>query len=143
MVNERKRQKDSIDDYETFNQCFAYVENNGISKRCKRKASYDMGCKFFCWQHAKEYGGEVDIESNYCKEKIPECSSCNSNSVFPCRKKLTVFSRQKDFNEYCSLKSKKPKSYKRSQRKEIAELANKKLSKEKYGRKERVVRFEI
>lgn len=126
--------------------CTAFTKNGS----CKRRAACNYGCKNYCWQHARMFGG-VYIKGRKCKPppKIKKCPHklCKRGSdiVFPCKKKRHVFNDLQDVKEYCDLRRERPRGeYPRSQREIIAMLATDILQDEPYVPKrkyKRRVRF--
>lgn len=124
----------------TYDRCF-FVKPDG--EQCKRRILVERGCKFFCWQHTEQLGGNYDGLT--CNDpKLPKCKSCSEeNTTYPCKKKLTVFASKQLFDEYCTLRKNRPSGkYERDQRSEMAKIYNEKLEREGYyGNYDRKVKF--
>ncbi len=82
--------------------------------QCQRKASCHIGCKYFCWQHAKKYGGKVykrrvskSTPKGRCRDPdMQECGSCvDLKSIdYPCTIGYhSIMFNPKEYKEYCDL----------------------------------------
>lgn len=100
-------------------KCFGEIQDGSL---CKRKASCQVGCKYFCWQHTKNVGGTS--KKGECHD--PKMSRCkiNEENKFPCKKKITVFLNKEDFSEYEKMINIKKASGKASEirKKKLAEV---------------------
>lgn len=84
--------------------CKAYTVKN---KPCKRLTACNIGCKYFCSQHAEQYGGSVTRKGKKiikCISPTIEKCSCKDLSNIPCKRKLSFFFKEKDLKHYCENK---------------------------------------
>jgi hypothetical protein len=78
-------------------------------------------------------GKKIRVSNSFAAESktIPVCKkTCDLRQVnLPCKKKQTVFTRAKDYRDFCKLKREKSKNapYVRAKRKEVVERANNSL----------------
>lgn len=77
---------------------------------CKRPASCKIGCKHFCWFHAKKYGGS-HTKGSKCMENMSRCKRCNEQGPkrFPCKIKHTIFLTESEYNDYCNMRRARPR----------------------------------
>lgn len=80
--------------------CMAITHDGTL---CKRLASCQLGCKLFCWQHAKRHETGTSCKSPRIKSCKKGCDP--TNQQFPCLKKRTIFRSEKEFRKYCDLKA--------------------------------------
>ncbi len=84
----------------TCRLCLAETKQGAL---CKRLSACKIGCRYFCFQHAKIFGG-IYKPKEKCNEKLKICKPCKSPThEFPCKKKTTVFFNSKDFEEWCQM----------------------------------------
>lgn len=84
-------------------ECRYCLAETKQGKLCKRLAACKIGCRYFCFQHAKMFGG-VYTPRKSCKEKLLQCKPCSSpKRKFPCTKRHTVFVKDEDFDEWCDM----------------------------------------
>lgn len=83
----------------TCGHCLAETKQG---KMCKRLATCKIGCDYFCFQHAKMFGGTY-APKKACEENLKSCVYDDEGRVYPCKAANTVFFKDSDFEEYFDL----------------------------------------
>ena len=87
--------------------CVGQTKTGGI---CKRRAQCQSGCEYFCWQHAKSYGGNYapmkgrkNTHRRVCSEPdINDCNVCLPDNTYPCKIGYhTLFFNEQEMKEHC------------------------------------------
>lgn len=80
--------------------CVAHTKKGSL---CKRPALCKKGCKYFCWQHTRTYGGKYN--KKVCNDPAMDgCEVCEDGNTYPCTVGYhSVFFSEAEMKEYCDL----------------------------------------